>query len=64
VHRKLALVLAILIPGGLIALACALLFKTLARTERGRKVVELARNRVSPWMAGLRVPAPSARQAA
>ncbi|MFL5439633.1 MAG: hypothetical protein ACJ79W_10780 [Myxococcales bacterium] len=45
--RKLALILAaILLPGGFIALFAAVLFKALTRSERGRKVVALAKQRV------------------
>ncbi len=60
--RKIALLLgAVLVPGGFIALLAVMLLKQLARTERGRKVFEVARSRVPSWVAGLRVPA---RQAA
>jgi len=47
VNRKLALiVVAIILPGGLIALFGAMLFKALTQTERGRRVVDLAKRRV------------------
>ena len=46
-NRKLALiVVAIVLPGGLIALFGAMLLRALTQTERGRKVVDLARRRV------------------
>jgi len=65
VLRKYAvLVAAVLLPGGLIALLCALVFKAIARTEKGRKVVDLARSRVPAWAASWRVPVFGARQAA
>ena len=64
VARKIILVLAaVLIPGGFVALIGAWLFKTLSQTERGRKVVDLARSRVPAWVAGWRVPL-AQRQAA
>jgi hypothetical protein len=48
VHRKLALILAaVVLPGGLIALLGAMVWKALTQTPRGRKVVEVARKRVS-----------------
>jgi hypothetical protein len=47
VNRKLALiVLAIILPGGLIALFGAMLFKALTQTARGRRVVDLAKRRL------------------
>jgi len=47
VNRKLALILAaIVLPGGFIALLCAMFFRALGQTERGRKVFALARKRV------------------
>jgi hypothetical protein len=47
VNRKLSLILlAVVLPGGLIALFGAMLFKALTQTERGRKVVNLAKRRV------------------
>ena len=46
-NRKLALIVAaIIVPGGLIALFGAMLFKALTQTERGRRVVDLAKRRV------------------
>lgn len=60
--RKIVLIVgAVLIPGGFIALFAAMLLKQLARTERGRKVFELARSRVPSWASGIGLPA---RQAA
>ena len=62
--RKIILVVAaVLVPGGLIALVGAWLFKAFSQTERGRKVVDLARSRVPAWVAGWRVTLPQ-RQAA
>jgi hypothetical protein len=53
VTRKIALILAaIIIPGGLIALFCAWAGPALARTERGRKVIDFSRHHLSAWMAG------------
>ena len=47
VTRKIAIIVAaILVPGGLIALFGAALFKAMQRTERGRKVISLARRSV------------------
>ncbi len=47
VNRKILIVLAALIvPGGFIALFGAWLLKALSRTERGRKVIDFARDRV------------------
>jgi hypothetical protein len=47
VTRKLALIIAaIVLPGGFIALLGAMFLKALGQTERGRKVVDLARKRV------------------
>lgn len=62
--RRIALVVAaIIVPGGFVALIGAWLFKALSQTERGRKVVDLARSRVPAWVAGWRVPV-AQRQAA
>jgi hypothetical protein len=48
VQRKLVLILvAVVVPGGFIALFGAMLWKALTQTPRGRKVVEVARKRVS-----------------
>jgi hypothetical protein len=64
VARKIVIVIAaVLIPGGFIALAAGWLLKALSQTERGRKVVDLARSRVPAWVAGWRVPV-AQRQAA
>jgi hypothetical protein len=64
VARRIVLVVAaILVPGGFVALIGAWLIKALSRTERGRKVVDLARSRVPAWVAGWRVTVPQ-RQAA
>jgi hypothetical protein len=65
VTRKLAiLVAAILVPGGLIALAGALFFKALSQTERGRKVVALAQKRLPAWAQPFTMPVFESRQAA
>ena len=46
-NRKLALILAaIILPGGFLALLGALFLKALTRSERGRKVMALAKKRV------------------
>jgi hypothetical protein len=64
VTRKIAILLcALLIPGGLVALCGAWLVKAL-RSERGRKALASARNRVPAWAGALRVPAITTRQAA
>ena len=64
VNRKLALIIAaIILPGGFIALLGAILFKALARSERGRKVVELAKKRV-PSLYSFRTPLSGGEQAA
>ena len=64
VNRKLALIIAaIVLPGGLIALFGAMVFKALTQTARGRKVVELARKRVSA-LQSLRGPVLGEEQAA
>jgi len=48
VNRKLALIVAaIVLPGGFIALLGAVFLKALSQTERGRKVVALAQQRVA-----------------
>ena len=47
-HRKLTLILAaVVLPGGLIVLLGAMVWKALTQTPGGRRVVELARKRVS-----------------
>jgi hypothetical protein len=47
VNRKLALIFAaIVLPGGFIALLGVMVLKALGQTERGRRVVALARRRV------------------
>ncbi len=57
VARKVALLVAALIlPGGLLALAAGWLVRTLAQTEKGRKVVSLARRRVPAWLSAWAVP--------
>jgi hypothetical protein len=62
VNRKLGLVVAaILIPGGLIALVGAFVLKRLAQTQRGQKVLRMARSTVPPWA---KVPLLGSRQAA
>lgn len=55
VNRKLTILLAALIvPGGLFALLAGFLFRKLADTEKGRKVVEVARARAPAWVPGFR----------
>jgi hypothetical protein len=50
VNRKLTiLVAALIVPGGLIALIAGFLFSKLAKTEKGRRVVEVARARAPAW---------------
>jgi hypothetical protein len=57
VTRKLVLILAaLLLPGGLIALLGAWFFRALAQTERGQKVLKVARERVPAWVTTLRAP--------
>ena len=41
------IVAAVLLPGGLIVLFGTMVWKAIAQTPRGRKVVEMARKRVS-----------------
>jgi hypothetical protein len=48
----------------LIALAGAWFFKALSQTERGRKVVALAQQRMPAWAQNLRAPMPAEEQAA
>ncbi len=50
-RKILVVVAAILVPGGFIALLGAYLMKLLSQTERGRKVVDLARRNVPAWAA-------------
>jgi uncharacterized membrane protein len=67
VNRKLAVIVAaIIVPGGFVALFGAWLVKTLASTERGRKVVQLARERSEAVINTVRRPGlpPAAREAA
>jgi len=65
VHRKIALILtAVLLPGGLLVLAAGYLVRTLVRTTRGRRVVDLARSRVPAWASSWRLPMWGAREAA
>ena len=53
--RKIAIVLAaIIVPGGLIALFGAALYQAMQRTERGRKVIDLARRNVPAFPAYFR----------
>ncbi|HEY6911227.1 MAG TPA: hypothetical protein VI356_17745 [Myxococcales bacterium] len=57
------IVAAVILPGGLIALVGAWFLRALSQTERGRRVVSLARQRVPAWMPAF-APAVSRRQAA
>jgi hypothetical protein len=64
VTRKITIILcALLIPGGLVALCAAWLVKAL-RSERGRKALASARNRVPAWAGALGAPAITSQQAA
>lgn len=45
----IAVVAAILLPGGFLALFGALLFGALRKTERGQKALEAARRTVPSW---------------
>jgi hypothetical protein len=59
VNRRIAYVLAALVlPGGLVALFGAWLFRAATRTERGRKFLSLAREKV-PFGRRLAAPAPA-----
>ena len=61
--RKIAiLVIALLVPGGLIALFGAALYKAMERTARGRKVIAMARRSAPAIPAYFR--GPGQRQAA
>jgi hypothetical protein len=65
VARKIALVIvALLIPGGLIALFCAWAGRALSQTERGRKAISYAQKRVPAWMTSWSAPLPDERIAA
>lgn len=65
VNRKIAFILAALIvPGGFIALLGAFLFKAVGRTERGKKVMQFARNRVPAFATQFRAGLLPAKQAA
>jgi hypothetical protein len=64
-NRKIALIVAaVVLPGGFIALVGAWFLKALSQTERGRRVVSLARQRVPSWAPQLASPAFGRRQAA
>jgi hypothetical protein len=64
-NRKIALIVAaVVIPGGFIALVGAWFLKALSQTERGRRVVSLARQRVPSWTPPFTIPAFGRRQAA
>jgi len=59
VNRRIAfLIAAIVLPGGFVALFGAWLFRAASRTERGRKLLSLARDRVRS-VRRLPVPAPA-----
>lgn len=50
VARKIGyLIAALIVPGGLVALFGVLVFRALQQSERGRKVLALARRRVPAW---------------
>jgi hypothetical protein len=64
-NRKLALIVAaVVLPGGFIALVGAWFLKALSQTERGRKVMSLARQRVPFWSQPAAFAAFSRREAA
>ena len=59
VNRRIAFVIAALVlPGGFVALLGVWLFRAATRTERGRKILTLAREKV-PFGRRLPVPAPA-----
>jgi len=59
VNRRIAFVLAALVlPGGFVALVGAWLFRAATRTQRGRKLLSFAREKV-PFGRRLPVPAPA-----
>ncbi len=58
------IVAAVVVPGGFIALVGAWFLKALSQTERGRKVVSLARQRLPSWVPPFAFPVFSRRQAA
>jgi hypothetical protein len=65
VARKIILVAAaLIIPGGLVALLCAWLGRAFSQTERGRRAIRFARQRVPAWMSGWSAPALPERVAA
>ncbi|HET7788753.1 MAG TPA: hypothetical protein VIR81_15245 [Myxococcales bacterium] len=64
-NRKIALIVAaVVLPGGFIALVGAWFLKALSQTERGRRVVSLARQRVPSWAPPFGAAALRPRQAA
>ncbi|MGE5049417.1 MAG: hypothetical protein ACM3PC_12650 [Deltaproteobacteria bacterium] len=64
-NRKIALIVAaVILPGGFIALVGAWFLRALSQTERGRRVVSLARQRVPSWAPAFAFPAFNRRQAA
>jgi hypothetical protein len=64
VPRKIAILLvALLVPGGLVALCGAWLVKAL-RSERARRALASAHSRVPAWAGALRAPAIGSRQTA
>jgi hypothetical protein len=58
------MVAAFLVPGGFIALVGVWFLKALSQTERGRRVVSLARQRVPSWAQPFAFPELSRREAA
>jgi len=59
VNRRISYVLAALVlPGGFVALVGAWLFRAASRTERGRKFLRLAREKV-PFGRRVAAPAPA-----
>lgn len=48
-NRIVALLAAILVPGGFLALFGAVLFRAISRTERGQRALTVARRSVPAW---------------
>jgi hypothetical protein len=57
VTRRIAVVIAaIVVPGGLVALLGAWLFKAFSRTDRGQRALSFARSRVRAGFRGAQKP--------
>jgi hypothetical protein len=63
-NRLIVILAALVVPGGLVALASAALFRALARTERGRRALVVARRGVPAWASGGLGGRPDLRRAA